>query len=98
MILIIMGVIGCFLMINVLKQHCEGEIVVIDVIWTMALIFGVLILTFGNKLSIFIQAAIGMIIFSGVLSLLLDIGKYVQGKRYKSYVDKIKGDEKSGSK
>lgn len=85
-------------MINVLKQHCEGEIVVIDVIWTMALIFGVLILTFGNKLSIFIQAAIGMIIFSGVLSLLLDIGKYVQGKRYKSYVDKIKGDEKSGSK
>lgn len=95
MILIIMGLIGCFLMINVLKQHCEGEIVVIDVIWTMALIFGVLILTFGNKLSIFIQAAIGMIIFSGVLSLLLDIGKYVQGKRYKSYVDKIKGDEKA---
>lgn len=95
MILIIMGLIGCFLMINVLKQHCEGEIVVIDVIWTTALIFGVLILTFGNKLSIFIQAAIGMIIFSGVLSLLLDIGKYVQGKRYKSYVDKIKGDEKA---
>ena len=44
------------------------------------------------------QAAIGMIIFSGVLSLFLDIGKCIQRNRYKSYVDNIEGEAESGSK
>ena len=99
MILIIMGLIVCFLIINVLKQHTEGEswieIIVFDAIWIMVIVFGTLELVAEKESSIFIQAAIGMIIFSGALSLFLDIGKYVQRKRYKSYVDKIKGDEKA---
>ena len=99
MILIIMGLIVCFLIINVLKQHTEGEgwieIIVFDAIWIMVIVFGTLELVAEKESSIFMQAAIGMIIFSGALSLFLDIGKYVQRKRYKSYVDKIKGDEKA---
>ena len=99
MILIIMGVIVWFLIINVLKQHTEGEswieIIVFDIICIIAIASGIWGLVAEKEPSIFIQAAIGMIIFSGALSSFLDIGKYVQRNRYKSYVDKIKGDEKA---
>ena len=82
MILIIMGVIVWFLIINVLKQHTEGEswieIIVFDIICIIAIASGIWGLVAEKEPSIFIQAAIGMIIFSGALSSFLDIGKYVQ--------------------
>ena len=52
-------------------------------------IVGMIYIQFGKRKSVFITAAIMMIIFAGVMILFDDLNEYFRIDKYKKYIEKI---------
>lgn len=87
MSVVIMGMIASLLMIGPTKQ-CDDKlkastIVVINAIWIISTIMGVINIQFGKEKSVFIIASVIMIFFAGVMIFWDDFNDYRRIKKYK---------------
>lgn len=93
MSVVIMGMIASLLMIEPTKQ-CDDKlkastIVVINAIWIISTIMGVINIQFGKEKSVFIIASVIMIFFAGVMIFWDDFNDYRRIKKYKKNIEKI---------
>lgn len=93
MSVVIMGMIASLLMIGPTKQ-CDDKlkastIVVINAIWIISTIMGVINIQFGKEKSVFIIASVIMIFFAGVMIFWDDFNDYRRIKKYKKNIEKI---------
>lgn len=93
MSVVIMGMIASLLMIGPTKQ-CDDKlkastIVVINAIWIISTIMGVINIQFGKEKSVFIIASVIMIFFAGVMIFWDDFNDYCRIKKYKKNIEKI---------
>lgn len=93
MSVVIMGMIASLLMIGSTKQ-CDDKlkastIVVINAIWIISTIMGVINIQFGKEKSVFIIASVIMIFFAGVMIFWDDFNDYRRIKKYKKNIEKI---------
>lgn len=93
MSVVIMGMIASLLMIGPTKQ-CDDKlkastIVVINAIWIISTIMGVINIQFGKGKSVFIIASVIMIFFAGVMIFWDDFNDYRRIKKYKKNIEKI---------
>lgn len=93
MSVVIMGMIASLLMIGPTKQ-CDDKlkastIVVINAIWIISTIMGVINIQFGKEKSVFIIASVIMIFFAGVMIFWDDFNDYRRIKKYKKILKKL---------
>lgn len=93
MSVVIMGMIASLLMIGPTKQ-CDDKlkastIAVINAIWIISTIMGVINIQFGKEKSVFIIASVIMIFFAGVMIFWDDFNDYRRIKKYKKNIEKI---------